>query len=223
MRVVVVVGASGNVGTALARRLDEERDIELVGVARRVPARRAVPVADWRARDIGRDDLTEVFSGADAVVHLAWQIQPSHDLARLTLTNITGSARVFDAVARAGVATLVYASSVGTYARGPKSGRVDESWPTDGTRAVPPPAAVARAAVAATWRLRVQPTPSGWLDLALGVPLMDCERARRDLGWQAVRSSEEALLELIDGLRHGTSVATPPLEPDGRLVPVSRR
>jgi len=90
-------------------------------------------------------------------------------------------------------------------------------------RVLPLPAGLARAAVGATWRLRVQPTPSGWLDLALGVPLMDCQRARRELGWHAERSSEDALLELIDGLRHGTGVATPPLEPDERLVPVTRR
>ena len=130
---IVIVGASGNVGFALARRLAPEPGVELVGVARRVPRAGAVPIAEWRACDIARDDLEEVFRGADAVVHLAWEIQPSHDLAQLIRTNITGSERVFTAVARAGVPVLVYASSVGAYSRGPKDRLVDESWPTEGT------------------------------------------------------------------------------------------
>jgi nucleoside-diphosphate-sugar epimerase len=70
-----------------------------------------------------------VFRGADAVVHLAWELQPSHDLAQLIRTNIAGSERVFTPVARAGVPVLVYASSVGAYSRGPKDHRVDETWP----------------------------------------------------------------------------------------------
>jgi nucleoside-diphosphate-sugar epimerase len=45
--------------------------------------------------------------------------------------NVDGSARVFRAVADAGVRSLVYASSVGAYSRGPKDRLVDESWPTD--------------------------------------------------------------------------------------------
>jgi len=35
-------------------------------------------------------------------------------------------------VADAGVPSLVYASSVGAYSRGPKDRRVDESWPVAG-------------------------------------------------------------------------------------------
>src|SRR4051794_15160320 len=33
------------------------------------------------------------------------------------------------------------------------------------------------------WRLRLQPTPKGWVDMALGVPIMSTERIRRELGW----------------------------------------
>lgn len=84
------------------------------------------------AADVARDDLTDALRGADAVVHLAWLIQPSRDDAITRATNVDGSARVFTAAARAGVRTIVYASSVGAYSPGPKNRRVDESWPTDG-------------------------------------------------------------------------------------------
>jgi hypothetical protein len=42
---------------------------------------------------------------------------------------------------------------------------------------------------------------------------MTSERARRELGWNPRRSAEEALLELLDGLRHGRGLPTPPLDP----------
>jgi len=327
---VVVVGASGNVGTALTRRLAREPGVDVVGVARRAPRAGALPVSEWVSRDITRDDLVVVFRGADAVVHLAWEIQPSRDLAQLRRTNVTGSERVFEAALRAGVGTLVYASSVGAYSPGPKERRVDESWPTKGVatsfyarhkaeverlldrverehpalrsvrlrpglvfsgdaasgirrlfigpllpsplgrhvlpviprlprlafqcvhsddvadayaravlsdvrgafnvaaepvldverlaevfgaRPVPMPVSVVRGAVDLTWRLRLQPTPAGWVDLALGVPLMDCGRVERELGWRPSRTADDALRELIEGLRKRTGAPTPPLDP----------
>ncbi|HEX2053428.1 MAG TPA: NAD-dependent epimerase/dehydratase family protein, partial [Actinomycetota bacterium] len=76
--------------------------------------------------------LVPLVSGADAVVHLAWAIQPSRDLEVLRATNVTGSRRVFDAVDRAGVPNLVYASSIGAYSPGPKDRKVKEDWPTNG-------------------------------------------------------------------------------------------
>src|SRR5690242_8234075 len=130
---VVVTGASGNVGTSLLRALgDDDRIDEILALARRRPSRE-VPKTEWRSADIERNDLETIFRGADCVVHLAWAIQPSHDLAALRRTNVDGSARVFRAAAEAGVPALVYASSVGAYSPGPKDRSVDESWPTKGT------------------------------------------------------------------------------------------
>src|SRR5205085_643330 len=86
----------------------------------------------WVGADVVSDDLVPIFSGAAAVVHLAWAIQPSRDESATERINVEGSRRVFDAVARAGVETIVYASSVGAYSPGPKERQVDESWPVDG-------------------------------------------------------------------------------------------
>jgi hypothetical protein len=55
--------------------------------------------------------------------------------------------------------------------------------------------------------------------MALAVPLMATDRARAELDWEPRRSATEALLELLDGMRHGAGDATPPLDPgsSGRL------
>ena len=319
-------------GTSLLRVLEEESAVEsILGVARRSPELRFAKT-EWAEADIATDDLDPLFRGADAVVHLAWAIQPSRDLNALWRTNVHGSERVFRAVAETGVRTLVYASSVGAYSPGPKERRVDESWPTNGietsfygrhkaeverrldrfeheapdvrvvrlrpglifkreaasgirrlfagpffpspiarpgalpvvpniprlrfqavhsldvgdayrlallgdargpfnvaaepvldppklaellgARLVPMPQGVARALTSASWWLHLQPSPPGWLDLGLQVPLMETARAREELGWTPARGADEALLELLEGLREGAGLDTPPLAPN---------
>ncbi|WP_433305618.1 NAD-dependent epimerase/dehydratase family protein [Actinoplanes sp. CA-030573] len=137
---VVIVGATGNAGTALLRRLRTESDLEIAGVARRLPEATGVyQGVEWHAVDVGEDGaaerLTDVFRGAGAVVNLAWQIQPSHDQRRLFRTNVLGAAAVAQAALRAGVDALVQASSVGVYSPGPKCDYVTEDYPRRGVRA----------------------------------------------------------------------------------------
>ena len=334
---VVVIGATGNVGTSLVRALSADPAVtSIVGVARRAPEW-VVPKVEWVAADVSRDDLGGPLQGADVVVHLAWLIQPSHRLDVLEATNVTGSKRVFEATADAGAKALVYASSVGAYSVGPKDRRVDESWPTEGiatsfysrhkaaterlldrfesehpsvrvvrvrpglifkreaasgirrlflgrllppqllrpsripvvprterlvfqavhtedvaeayrlvivgdargafniaadpvldpdelgrilgAKPVPVPAKALRAFADASWRAHVQPTPPGWVDLAVGVPVLDTTRARTELGWQPTRTSGEALRELLEGLADRASGPTPALARDGWRAP----
>ena len=334
---IVVTGATGNVGTSLLEALVQDDEVDSVlGIARRLP-QLTLPKVQWEAADVIQAPLADLFEGADAVIHLAWLIQPSHDREALRTTNVEGSGRVFDAVARARVPALVYASSVGAYSPGPKDTAVDESWPTEGistsfyaadkaaveglldsferahpsvrvvrlrpglifkstagteirrlfagplvpraafrpaaipflplparlrfqavhaddvaeayrlaivgsatgafniaaepvldsellaqivdARPVQVPAAVIRTLAAASWRVRLQPTPPGWFDLALSVPIMDVARAKRELGWSPRRGADDALEELLEGMRRGQGARTPPLDPasSGRL------
>jgi nucleoside-diphosphate-sugar epimerase len=91
-----------------------------------------------------------------------------------------------------------------------------------GARKVPLPAPVLRAGAAASFKLRLQPTEAGWLDMGLGVPLMNAARARGELGWNPRHSSTDALLELMAGLREGAGLDTPPLQP-GAAGPLRAR
>jgi UDP-glucose 4-epimerase len=134
---VVVLGATGNVGTSVLQALiDDDAVDSVVGVARRSPDWQPDKV-EWVRADITTSDLSAVIAGADAVVHLAWAFQPTHDPAATWQVNVVGSDRVLDAVARENVPVLVYASSVGAYspvASAPSAEKrmVDESWPTHG-------------------------------------------------------------------------------------------
>src|SRR5215218_2919400 len=128
---IVVVGATGNVGTSVVEALGRDDAVEtILGLARR-PTSARYPKTEFATADITRDDLVPHFRGADCVIHLAWLIQPSHDRSTLRATNVDGSARVLEAVSTAGVPAVVAASSIGVYSPGPKR-RVDETWPRAG-------------------------------------------------------------------------------------------
>ncbi len=329
---VIVFGATGNHGTSLCRRLSADPNVDLVlGVARRAPEL-SLPKVEWIQADVTRDTLDPIVRGADAVVSLVWLIQPGRRENVTRSVNVDGSARVFEATARAGVPVLVYASSVGAYAAGPKDRAVDESWSTAGiptsfysrhkaaverildsfevahpevrvvrmrpglcfkreaatqirrlfagpflprslvrrslvpfvpvldrlrfqavhtddlaeayrlalvnssargaynvaadpvldgdtlssslqARELPVPASLLRAGAAASYALRLQPTEPGWVDMGLGVPVMDTSRVRGELGWEPRHTAVDAFEELLDGIREGAGLETPPLAP----------
>jgi nucleoside-diphosphate-sugar epimerase len=134
---IVITGASGNVGSALVRRLSRTGEHDLVGVVRRQPADVA-PFAgvEWAMLDLSRDDVESALgaacAGADAVVHLAWGFQPTHRADYLAELGIGGTRRVIGAVTAARVPHLVHLSSVGAYSPRQDDTPVDETWPTQG-------------------------------------------------------------------------------------------
>ncbi|MCC3278269.1 NAD-dependent epimerase/dehydratase family protein [Arthrobacter sp. zg-Y40] len=139
---VAVIGATGNVGTAVLRRLAEARqelgELEVAGIARRIPDTTQPPYdgVEWHSIDVGDTanvpELTEALRGADAVIHLAWLIQPNRDEAELHRVNVQGTENALAAAAAAGVRQFVCASSVGAYSPAPKDRLTDESWPARG-------------------------------------------------------------------------------------------
>jgi nucleoside-diphosphate-sugar epimerase len=86
-------------------------------------------------------------------------------------------------------------------------------------KAVRLPRPLLRTAAAAAWRTRLTPAPPQLFDALVRLPVMDCSRAADELGWRPRHSAEEALTDLLYGLRHGTGMTTPPLAsrlPHGR-------
>jgi nucleoside-diphosphate-sugar epimerase len=346
---VAITGASGNVGTALIRYLRDQPDIdEVVGICRRPPDRDDPRWADvhWVTADVVIDDLAPHLRGADALVHLAWSIQPSHRPDAMHRVNVHGSRRVFRAAVDAAVPALVHASSVGVYSAGPGDRPVDESWPKDGiptsqysrdkahveaildtleaehpqlrvvrlrpglifqhdagseivryflgrfvparllrpgalpllpfpravsfqavhvddvaaayhaaianddargaynvaagpvvdgdrlaevfgASVVPVAPRLVRAVAELSWRLHLQPTEPGWIDLATDSPLLDTSRIARELGWRPRHDALHAIRELLAGIQDHAGGGTPVLAPlaslPRRLVGVDRR
>lgn len=140
---IVIIGASGNIGTALLKRLAASGgDYDLHGVARRRPPPVGVyESVSWHQLDVAEQQaatrLQRVLTGADCAVHLAWAFQPTRNTRYLDAVGINGSSAVLAAARAAGVGQLVHMSSVGTYAAGRYGQRVDESWSTAGIASSP--------------------------------------------------------------------------------------
>ncbi|MBO1755010.1 NAD-dependent epimerase/dehydratase family protein [Allobranchiibius sp. CTAmp26] len=134
---VLVTGASGNIGTALLRRLADREDVQVVGLARRPPPPEP-PYDDvrWHRVDLGDDNsqaaLEEAMVGVDAVVHLVWAFQPTRRPVYLHRVGVGGTKAVLTAAHAAGVDHFVHMSSVGTYAPKASNVPVDESYPHSG-------------------------------------------------------------------------------------------
>jgi UDP-glucose 4-epimerase len=136
---VAVTGASGNVGTALLRRLTAPSAgvAEVRGLARRQPPDLApYSAVRWHLTDLGEaageQVLAEFVDGVDAVVHLAWALQPGRHPDQLRRVNVDGTRRAARAAAAAGVSQFVHLSSIGAYTAGAVGQKVSEDWPTTG-------------------------------------------------------------------------------------------
>jgi len=80
-----------------------------------------------------------------------------------------------------------------------------------GARPAHIPSRVLGTLVNLSWKARLQNIDRGWLDLAFTVPLLDCSRARNELGWMPKWTSTGALADLLDGVAHNAHADSPPL------------
>lgn len=114
---VAVTGPTGEIGLPLLSELERDGAVAAVrGMARRPfdPAREGWSKVAYRRGDIlDRTSLSDLFSGADVAVHLAFAIFGSRE--ETLRVNLEGSRNVFEAAVEAGVKRLVYASSVAAY------------------------------------------------------------------------------------------------------------
>lgn len=96
---VLVTGGSGDLGRRLVPLLEKAGHTVLVGT-------RHPTEANHVHYDLSADPAPEILEGVDVLVHLATDgVHPDHD--------VTGSARLWKAVARSGVAHVVFTSIVG--------------------------------------------------------------------------------------------------------------
>jgi UDP-glucose 4-epimerase len=118
---VAVTGPTGDIGRSLLRVLEGNPRVgRVTAMARRPfdPEAEGLDKVEYRRADVlDADAVRDVIAGADVVVHLAFMIMGGAQ--DTTDINLTGSRNVFGAAIDAGVARLVYASSVAAYGFGP--------------------------------------------------------------------------------------------------------
>lgn len=135
---IVVTGATGHLGNALARELVARgrrvRALVLPGEDTRPLAGVDVERVEGSILDVG--GLARVFRGAEAVFHLAGIVAIVPGKARLLhQVNVAGTRNVVETCLRAGVGRLVYTASIHALAE-PAHGVVDEASPFDPDRVV---------------------------------------------------------------------------------------
>ncbi|HZO94995.1 MAG TPA: NAD-dependent epimerase/dehydratase family protein [Candidatus Baltobacteraceae bacterium] len=116
---LAITGVAGFIGSNLADRLLAEGH-DVVGVDNLAygPREQIPERVDFREADIRDRNLHRHFAGCDAIFHLAAKnciADCQDDPVETADVNVTGTANVFDAAARAGVRRVVYAESSAVY------------------------------------------------------------------------------------------------------------
>lgn len=133
---VVIVGGAGFIGSALAQSVQSHGMQPLVldtaaRLERGAPHLAGIKTA---AFDFTCDrNAATLFTGADALVHLACTTNPAQSMQSVTWdaeSNIAPSLRLFDAAVVAGIRRVVFASSGGTVYGAPERLPVVETDPT---------------------------------------------------------------------------------------------
>ncbi|MFD6419670.1 SDR family oxidoreductase [Streptomyces sp. NPDC060194] len=111
--VVAVTGAASGVGALLTARLAASEEIkQVIAIDER---RGDVSEATWHVLDVRDPAIAERLRGADAVVHLALDLDLEGDQAARTAFNVRGTQTVLTAAAAAGVHRVVLCTSAMVY------------------------------------------------------------------------------------------------------------
>ena len=129
---VVVVGGTGNIGSAVVRELGDRHDVVAVSRRRPVPDADINRLAEVKTLNVAVDQIDDVVRDADVVVVLAWLFQPSHHPDVTWRNNVLGTARVLRAVGAARVGAVVVASSIAAYSPAIDDHPVEEDYDSHG-------------------------------------------------------------------------------------------
>ena len=116
MKKILVTGATGFVGSALLRKLQQRESVVALGLCRTLPA--DVVESLFAVGDLADADLPAVLQGVDVVIHAAARAHVMPDTASDPLTefrrsNVEASLNVARQAAAAGVKRFVFISSIG--------------------------------------------------------------------------------------------------------------
>jgi UDP-glucose 4-epimerase len=132
----VITGGAGYIGTRLVEHLVERDDTERVVIADVRPPRSFRPKSEYRRLDV-RDAaaVRQLLDGErpDALVHLAFILNPMHDENAMYDVDVGGTHNVLEAASAAGTQHVLVTSSATAYGAFPDNPvPIDEDWPVRG-------------------------------------------------------------------------------------------
>jgi UDP-glucose 4-epimerase len=137
----VITGGSGYIGTRLVDLLSRREDTERIVICDLVPPRGYKPKTEFERLDVrDRDAVRSLVerSKPDAVAHLAFILNPSHDEHLMYEVDVNGTQNVLDAAAEAGTEQVLVTSSATAYGAFPDNPvPLTEDHPVRGVAAFP--------------------------------------------------------------------------------------
>jgi UDP-glucose 4-epimerase len=114
----VITGGSGYIGSRLVDHLSRRQDVERIVICDLQPPRHYKPKTEFRRLDVrDRDATRQVLEGsnADALVQLAFILNPVHDEQLMYDVDVNGTRNVLEAASLAGTQQVLVASSSTAY------------------------------------------------------------------------------------------------------------
>ncbi|HHO57251.1 MAG TPA: NAD-dependent epimerase/dehydratase family protein, partial [Thermoplasmatales archaeon] len=118
---IAITGAAGYFGRKIIERLHERDDVEYIfGISRR-EFRHSYEKLEYRRMDVRESELKKIFKEKeiDAVIHLAFVLNPIHNEREMHDININGARNVLEAAEHAGVEKIIMTSSTMVYGAWP--------------------------------------------------------------------------------------------------------
>jgi UDP-glucose 4-epimerase len=132
----VITGGSGYIGTRLVDRLVERDDTEKVVIADVRPPRSFRPKVEFQQLDVRDGERARELlerERPDAVVHLAFILNPMHDEDTMYEIDVGGTHNVLEAASAAGTEHVLVTSSSTAYGAFPDNPvPIEEDWPVRG-------------------------------------------------------------------------------------------
>ncbi len=129
---VAITGVAGYFGHKIMERLEVNDEIEkVVGISRR-KLDHSFSKLDYHRMDVRSDGLGEFFAenDVDAVIHLAFALNPIHNSKEMNSIDIEGAKNVLEASKQADVKKIIMTSSTTVYGTWPDSPVYTEESPT---------------------------------------------------------------------------------------------
>lgn len=136
----VITGGSGYLGSRLVEKLAEQDETERIVLTDIRPPRATHPKTEYRELDIRSPEMTSLLEAEkpDALVHLAFILNPIHDEALMYDIDVNGTQNALEAAERAGVSQVLVASSATAYGAWPDNPvPIPEEQPVRGTPEFP--------------------------------------------------------------------------------------